>query len=288
MNFASRHIHFGFISGGSGGGGGGSVTQGTTPWVVSFNGGSQPVTQSGVWNVTVNTALPTGANVIGGVTQSGAWNVAINAALPTGANTIGAVTQASAPWRVNANSGDFVDGAINTLGTQADAAWVSGNGTAIAVLKGIFGKLAGTLTTTISGTVNVLLQAGTNVAGAVGLAALTGNGASVSRLGSSAATTNATNVKASAGTILAIIGVLNTNAAVRYVHLYDKASAPTPGTDTPIITLAIPPSNGGRETSIPIGIKCVNGIGYAMTTDAAAGNNAVASGDLVGFNLSYV
>ncbi len=35
-----------------------------------------PVSQSGTWNVTVNTALPAGANVIGAVTQSGTWTVA--------------------------------------------------------------------------------------------------------------------------------------------------------------------------------------------------------------------
>jgi hypothetical protein len=33
--------------------------------------------------------------------QSGTWNVIVNTALPTGANTIGAVTQASGPWIIN-------------------------------------------------------------------------------------------------------------------------------------------------------------------------------------------
>lgn len=245
-----------FISGGGSSGGGGAVTQGTIPWVVSANGGTFAVTQSGAWNVG----------------QSGAWNVG----------------QSGAPWRVNANANDFADGSIVGIGLLSDAAWVSGNGSVISILKGIFGKLAGTLTATVSGAVNATLQAGTAVAGAVGLAALAGNGASVNRLASSAATTNATNVKGSAGTILAIIGALNTNAAVRYIHLYDKATAPIPGTDTPIVTIALPPSNGGRETSIPIGIKCTLGIGFALTTDAAAGNNAVAAGDIVGLNISYV
>lgn len=47
-----------------------------------------------------------------------------------------ATLSAAANQRVNAQSGDFVDGSIVTLGTEADAAWtLSGNATAIALLK---------------------------------------------------------------------------------------------------------------------------------------------------------
>ncbi len=48
----------------------------------------------------------------------------------------------------------------------------------------------------------------------------------------SAASTNATSLKASAGTLFALYAV-NLNAAMRYVKFYDKASAPTVGTDVP-------------------------------------------------------
>ena len=51
----------------------------------------------------------------------------------------------------------------------------------------------------------------------------------------SAATTNATSVKASAGIINDIV-VGNNGAGVAYFKLYDKASAPTVGTDTPVAT----------------------------------------------------
>ena len=45
--------------------------------------------------VSLGSALPTGANVIGAVTQSGTWNVGLS----TGSNVIGAVTQ-SGTWNI--------------------------------------------------------------------------------------------------------------------------------------------------------------------------------------------
>ncbi len=43
--------------------------------------------------------------------------------------------------RVSSQSGDFVDGAIATLGTEADAAWSSGSGTVVSLLKALFSKV---------------------------------------------------------------------------------------------------------------------------------------------------
>jgi lysophospholipase L1-like esterase len=57
----------------------------------------------------------------------------------------------------------------------------------------------------------------------------------------SANSTNATSVKASAGSV-GLIVVSNINAAVRYLKMYNKASAPTVGTDTPVMTIAVPPN----------------------------------------------
>jgi hypothetical protein len=48
-------------------------------------------------------------------------------------------------------SGAYLDGAIVTLGTEADAAYTTGSGTAISVLKGIFGKVAAVLGVKFSG-----------------------------------------------------------------------------------------------------------------------------------------
>lgn len=100
----------------------------------------------------------------------------------------------------------------------------------------------------------------------------------------SAATTNATSMKASAGR-LATGRVANTHAtAWRYLKFYNKASAPTVGTDVPVHTLAIPP---GQSISLldlcgNYGISFATGIAYAIT-GAAADNDttAIGAGDVI-------
>lgn len=54
----------------------------------------------------------------------------------------------------------------------------------------------------------------------------------------SAATTNATSVKASAGNLYGV-HLHNSGAAAVFVKLYNKASAPVVGTDTPVTTLSL-------------------------------------------------
>ena len=105
----------------------------------------------------------------------------------------------------------------------------------------------------------------------------------------SAATTNATSVKASAGTLY-MITASNVNAAARYLKLYNKASAPTVGSDTPVFTFIIPGNTAGAGTNIPIptvGINFSTGIAFALTTEATdAGSTGVAANELV-INLAY-
>jgi len=61
------------------------------------------VTQSGTWNVTVNTAIAAGANVIGAVTQSGSWVLSAGTALiglvklSDGTNTAAVKAASTAP-----------------------------------------------------------------------------------------------------------------------------------------------------------------------------------------------
>lgn len=115
--------------------------------------------------------------------------------------------------------------------------------------------------------------------------------ATVARLLSAAASTNATSVKASAGNIFKIVGV-NTNAAARYLKIHNKASAPTVGTDTPTATLYLPPStvNGG-QFEFNFGAQPLylgTGIAYALTTAAAdADTGALTGGDVVALNIFY-
>ena len=106
----------------------------------------------------------------------------------------------------------------------------------------------------------------------------------------SAATTNATSVKASAGTVY-MITASNVNAAVRYLKLYNKASAPTVGTDVPVLTFIIPGGTTGAGTNIPIpnaGINFSTGIAFALTTEITdVGSTGVAVSE-IGVNLAYI
>jgi len=94
----------------------------------------------------------------------------------------------------------------------------------------------------------------------------------------SAATTNATLVKNAPGMVYEM-SFFNTNAAARYVKVFDKATAPVPGTDTPVRTMMAPGSaNGaGFVLSFPNGLQFQNGIGFALT-GAIADNDTTAIG----------
>jgi len=97
----------------------------------------------------------------------------------------------------------------------------------------------------------------------------------------SAATTNATSLKASAGEVGMIVA-FNTSAAAKFLKFYNKASAPTVGTDTPILTLPIPASNNGFVITPSEGIAFSTGIAFAITGAVADGDTtAVAANDVI-------
>lgn len=106
------------------------------------------------------------------------------------------------------------------------------------------------------------------------------------RLLSAAGTTNATLVKNDQGTLWHITGY-NAAASARYLKLYDKASAPTVGTDTPAYTFYLPAQSAfrldwekGRYFSI--------GIGFGLTTARDDNSTAaVTAGDIECLNIEY-
>lgn len=109
--------------------------------------------------------------------------------------------------------------------------------------------------------------------------------ASIARLVSAAATVNATVAKASAGRLYKIYGY-NAATSVRYLKLYNKAAAPTVGTDVPVVTVPLTPS---REFDIDLGLigqYFSTGIAYGLTTGAADTDTGVlTAADVVGLNL---
>ena len=107
------------------------------------------------------------------------------------------------------------------------------------------------------------------------------------RLLSSAATTNATSVKATAGDLFKVSGN-NTVASKRYLKLYNKASAPTVGTDTPVLTFVLAASAPFAIDLGPTGQYFAAGIAFAITGAAAdADTTAIAAGDIECLNLTY-
>jgi hypothetical protein len=105
-----------------------------------------------------------------------------------------------------------------------------------------------------------------------------------SRIVSAAASTNATSALAKSGTVRRIIGY-NASATARYLKLYDKVSAPTVGTDTPKLTVYLPPVTGFE---IEIDHYFGAGIAYALTTGSADNDTgALTAGDVLGLNVLY-
>jgi hypothetical protein len=97
----------------------------------------------------------------------------------------------------------------------------------------------------------------------------------------STATTNATLVKNGPGRVHGWV-VNNTNAAVRYLKLYNTAAAPTVGTTVPVMTVALAPSQVSIA-QFPVGIGFETGISFALTAGVAVADVAA-----VGANESVV
>lgn len=122
--------------------------------------------------------------------------------------------------------------------------------------------------------------------GGNGASALAGGIPSTARLLSAAADTNSTLVKASAGRVYMIHGY-NAALAVRYLKLYNKATAPTVGTDTPRATIALPPQST-FFLDFPVGMYFASGIGFGMVTAVADNSTAaLTAADVLGLNIHY-
>lgn len=249
----------------------------------------------GTVGVTSLPALPAGANTIGTVniagtvpvsgtfwqaTQPVSGTITANAGSGTFAVS-GTFWQATQPvsGTVTANAGSgtmatsVADGANVTIGALADAAYAgSGNASLVAGLKGLYAAM-------IAAT-----PAGSNLMGKVGLDQ-TSNGntnAVTVKAPPAAPSSNLSNfrvvtgtagvIKSSAGTLFKL-SVYNANAALRYLHIYNKSSSPTLTVDSPYYTLALPPASAREVDFTQFGMYFTpgqNGIAWAYTTDDVA------------------
>lgn len=117
--------------------------------------------------------------------------------------------------------------------------------------------------------------------------ALSGGVASTYRLLTAAASTNGASVKAGAGRLYHVTGQNNSGAA-RYLKFYNKATAPTVGTDAPVRTVFLPPLQS-FVFDFPLGLFFSAGIAIAITTGRTdADTGALTANDIECLNLDYM
>lgn len=120
---------------------------------------------------------------------------------------------------------------------------------------------------------------------AAGSATTAGSSCQVSRI-VSAASTNATVAKASPGVVSGwVFG--NVNASFRYLKLYDKASSPTVGTDTPKVTLPLPGASAGH-LGLASPLSFANGIAYALTTGIQDSDTGAVAANEITVSVMYI
>lgn len=191
---------------------------------------------------------------------------ALTNALPAGANVIGKVS---------------IDQTTD-LTTNKVRAFIHDGTTAALVKAASSGAAAASdpaLVVTLRDT-NNNVQSGAPVSIVAQTPTATANGNTASRV-NAANSTNATSLKASAGQLYEI-DVFNVAAYNVFLKFYNKASAPTVGTDTPVITIPIQ-AGGGYSRTFAMGRTFATGIAYAITKlQADSDTTVVAAGDLTG------
>lgn len=113
-----------------------------------------------------------------------------------------------------------------------------------------------------------------------------GSSNSSKRLTACAATTNLTSAVTGPCDLYGII-VTNTAAAVKFLKIYNKASAPVLASDIPVLTICLP-AGGLQSISLEQGLYLNIGLAYAITgADADNDATAVTAGDIKGLNFVY-
>lgn len=103
---------------------------------------------------------------------------------------------------------------------------------------------------------------------------------------SAANSTNATSISAVAGR-LKWVKARNNTATDRFLKIYDKASAPTVGTDVPVMILTVP-ANGALDLSIKgDGLKFTLGLGWAMTANKVNSDSTAVAADSMRVDFAY-
>jgi len=216
------------------------------------------------------------AIVLGNGTNAGAIRVTIasdntafpvNATLQTGANTVG-------KFDLLGNAGAIMDFAGQNAASPANALLIGGqfNTSPTTITSGNVSPFQ------LDSSGKLLVNCtGCSAGSTVSLIPATTGGLTFSHL-ITAATNNATSLKATAGQVYGACVYNNTTYPV-FLKFYNKASAPTPGTDTIVFNV---PAQAGTERCFQTeeGAAFATGIAYAVTKGITdADNTSVALSD---------
>jgi hypothetical protein len=112
------------------------------------------------------------------------------------------------------------------------------------------------------------------------------------RIPSSAASNNAASIKAAAGSIYGITGMVTTGAAAIYLKLFDTPAIPNPAVDVPAYVFGLTFAGGPTgifNFPLPVGLDFLTGIGLALVRGPADGNNtAINAAQVLALNIPFV
>lgn len=220
-----------------------------------------------------------------GDATNGAWaNIKASITLPANVSQINAVTPLMGNGVTGTGSQRVTIASDNTA-FPVNATLQTGSNTIGAVNIAAAQTLATVTTVGAVTAITNALPAGTNKLGTIQPIPFTSGGLTTHTL-ISAATTNATSVKGTAGQLYGI-QASNTGGAAAFLKLFNKATAPTVGTDVAVKTLIIPAGGGIVVSAADLGLIFTLGIAYSITGLATtADTTAVALAQCV-INLDY-
>ena len=190
--------------------------------------------------------------------------------LDAGTATIGSINNISGT--ISLPTGAATETTLSTLNGKIPSNLTVSSTRLLVDGSGVTQPISGTVTANAgTGTMNVTI-----VSGATG-------GDSTFHL-VSAASTNATNIKASAGKVTGW-NIYNSNASARKVAFHNTAGTPTAGSS--VHSTVVVPGLAGTNVSFPDGIDFSSGIAITTVTDLTdAGTTAVGLNDLI-INIYY-
>ena len=226
----------------------------------------------------VEGATPAGTNLIGKV---GIDQVSANAnEVVVKSGTVTAVTSITNAVAVTNAGITTVAGAVAGSEMQVDVVAALPAGT------NAIGKLAANSGVDI-GDVDILsIAAGSNLIGDVAIGPrTTGGGTGYSYISDGTDLVSVTDGQ----TTLYAISCTSIDATVVYIKFYNKATAPDPSAETPVLRFAVPSAatGAGFVWSVPQGIDFSTGLGFALVTGAADADETAVSANEVMVNLVY-